>query len=435
MTAWTRPVILTLAVALLGPVTALCATSTHHHKRRHAASAAKTTPAKSSASTKPVARKRHSRGAKAHAATASAKTTPATPGKTGTARLRKVSYTASPHSRSRRRKPIYSPWKSPTFADSTIGDSVNGEDLMVRRAAVQALGPYNGSVVVVDPYSGRILSMVNQKLALSAGFEPCSTIKIVASLAGLNEGVIDPDSSVRIARRTTIGLTQALAHSNNFYFATVGNRLGFDKITDYARLFGMGEKAGLNIDGEQYTPLPDEPPSDGLGMMTSFGEGFYFTPLQLAAIVSTVANGGTLYYLQYPKTASEVDSFVPRVKRHLDIAQNIPAILPGMMGAVEFGTARRAQFDPDAPIFGKTGTCTDNRSPTHLGWFASFQQIGMRKLAVVVLLTGGHAVSGPVASGVAGAVYRNLAAQGYYTQPPPATSPNVLVTGPSTVAR
>ena len=435
MKASTRPLILTLAALLLCPAVLLHAATKRHHKRHRAASAssAKTASAKPAAPAKTVARKHHRRRGTSSSTAARRAASPAA--KPGAARLRKVSYTSSARKRALRRRHVYSPWTSPTFADSTSGDSVNGEDLMVRRAAVEALGPYNGSVVVVDPYTGRILSMVNQKLALSAGFEPCSTIKIVASLAGLNEGVIDPDSSIRIARRTTIGLTQALAHSNNFYFATVGTRLGFDRITDYARLFGMGEKAGLNIDGEQFTPLPDAPPADGLGMMTSFGEGFYFTPLQLAAIVSAVANGGTLYYLQYPKTTAEIANYVPRVKRQLEIAQNIPAILPGMMGAVEFGTARRAQFDPDAPIFGKTGTCTDNRSPTHLGWFASFQQIGSRKLAVVVLLTGGHAVNGPVASGVAGSVYRNLVAEGYYAQTPEPMSPAVLVNGPATVSR
>ena len=435
MKATTRPFILALAALLLCPSVLLHAATKRHHKRHRAASAssAKTGSAKSAAPAKTAARKHHrTRGTSRASATGKAAVAARKP---TSARLRKVSYTSSAYTRGHRRRHVYSPWTSPTFADSTSSDSVDGEDLMVRRAAVQALGPYNGSVVVVDPYTGRILSMVNQKLALSAGFEPCSTIKIVASLAGLTEGVIDPDTSIRIARRTTIGLTQALAHSNNFYFATVGTRLGFDRVTDYARLFGMGEKAGLNIEGEQFTPLPDAPPSDGIGMMTSFGEGFYFTPLQLAAIVSTVANGGTLYYLQYPKTPAEIANYVPRVKRHLDIAQNIPAILPGMMGAVEFGTARRALFDPDAPIFGKTGTCTDNRSPTHLGWFASFQQIGSRKLAVVVLLTGGHAVSGPVASGVAGSVYRNLVAEGYYAQTPAPMSPAVLVNGPAAVSR
>ena len=59
------------------------------------------------------------------------------------------------------------PWSEPTFADSTVGDSVDGEDLTVRRAAVEALGPYNGTVVVADPQTGRILTIVNQKTALS----------------------------------------------------------------------------------------------------------------------------------------------------------------------------------------------------------------------------------------------------------------------------
>ena len=111
--------------------------------------------------------------------------------------------------------------------------------------------------------------------------------------------------------------------------------------------------------------------------------------MELAAIVSSVANGGTLYYLQYPKTVADGQTIIPRVKRRLDIEQIIPDIKPGMMGAVEYGTARRIGFDPEQPIFGKTGTCTDARTPTHLGWFGSFTEIGKNKLVVVVLLTGG----------------------------------------------
>ena len=86
-----------------------------------------------------------------------------------------------------------------------------------------------------------------------------------------------------------------------------------------------------------------------------------------------------------------MDQFVPRVKRQIDVQQWLPVIKPGMMGAVEYGTARRANYNADEPIFGKTGTCTDGRSPTHLGWFGSYNEIGNNKLVVVVLLTGGHA--------------------------------------------
>ena len=138
------------------------------------------------------------------------------------------------------------------------------------------------------------------------------------------------------------------------------------------------------------------------------------TPLELAGIVSAVANGGTLYYLQHPRSTEEVAHFVPRVKRQLEISQWLPDIKPGMMGAVEYGTAKRAGYNPSEPIFGKTGTCTDGRSPTHLGWFGSYNESGENKLVVVVLLTGGRPVSGPVASGVAGAVYKNLEQENYF---------------------
>jgi len=132
--------------------------------------------------------------------------------------------------------------------------------------------------------------------------------------------------------------------------------------------------------------------------------------------MGAVANGGTLYYLQYPKTQEQAGTIIPQIKRKLDIDYLIPEIKPGMMGAVEYGTARRIGFDPNEPIYGKTGTCTDTRTPTHLGWFGSFTEVGDQRLVVVVLLTGGSAVSGPTAAGVAGNVYKNLSAGNYFAK-------------------
>ena len=238
------------------------------------------------------------------------------------------------------------------------------------------------------------------------------------ALAGLNEGLIDQNTTLRLTRRHSIGLTEALARSNNQFFASVGAKLGYDRVIQYAQMFGLGEQAGWNMDGEEPGSLAAAAPADGVGMMTSFGEGIYMTPLELAAIVSAVANGGTLYYLQHPRSQTEIDEFVPRVKRALDIAQLIPEIKPGMNGAVEYGTARRANYSATEPIYGKTGTCTDGRSPTHLGWFGSYNELGDKKLVVVVLLTGGHSVNGPVASGIAGAVYKNLSEQNYFASVP-----------------
>ena len=305
--------------------------------------------------------------------------------------------------------------KSAPKIDPTLGDNFDGEDLTVRQAAVNALGPVNGSVVVVDPSNGRILTIVNQKLALKNGFIPCSTIKLVTSVAALSEHIIEPDTTVSITRRMRFNLTTALAKSNNQYFARLGTTLGFDRVTQYAQLLGLGEKAS-DIPDEQPGVIPTEPPKDGgVGMMTSFGEGFLVTPLELAALVSTIANNGTLYYLQYPKTEAEAEEMTPRIKRTLDLAgSGIPDIRVGMRAAVDFGTARRIGYDPEDPIFGKTGTCTDYRTSSHMGWFGSFNDVGRHQLVVVVMLAADHRVSGPVAAGIAGKIYRNLDGKSYF---------------------
>ena len=133
---------------------------------------------------------------------------------------------------------------------------MDGEDLDVRRAAVEALGPLNGSVVVSDPDTGRVLAMVNQKLALSDGYQPCSTIKVPVAFAALSEGIIERDTMLRIYGRTKMNLTQALAKSNNQYFARLGEELGYEKVSYYAHLFGLGEKAGSGHSRRASRPLP-----------------------------------------------------------------------------------------------------------------------------------------------------------------------------------
>jgi cell division protein FtsI/penicillin-binding protein 2 len=260
--------------------------------------------------------------------------------------------------------------------------------------------------------------MVNQKLGLQSGFTPCSTIKLVTSLAALNEHVVERDTVIHLSRYTSFTMTTAIAHSNNQYFAALGSRLGFERVTRYAQMLGLGEKAGLDIPGEQPGSIAAAPPkAGGMGMMTAFGEGFLVTPLELTALVSSIANGGTLYYLQYPRSTEEVDHFTPKVKRTLELEQQgFSDIKFGMRGAVEFGTATRAGYAADEPVLGKTGTCTDFSSASHMGWFGSFNDVGNHQLVVVVMLAAvNRSVNGPVASGVAGAIYKALSEQRYFT--------------------
>jgi cell division protein FtsI/penicillin-binding protein 2 len=325
-----------------------------------------------------------------------------------------VAFAASPSAASTNRS---APRQRAQPYDPTDGDVSDGDEPAVRRAAAEALGARRGSIVVVDPASGRVLTIVGQKLAYETGFIPCSTIKLVTALAALTEHVVERDDFIRVGRYTSYNLTTALARSNNAYFGALGSRLGFDTVTRYARMLGLGEKAGLDIPGEQPGAVVDTQPKGGMILMTAYGEGVLMTPLELAAILSAIANGGALYYLQYPRSQEEAAHIAPQVKRQLDLAPGaIDDIKMGMRGAVDYGTARSAAYDSNEPILGKTGTCTDYRAGEFMGWFGSFNEVDFHKLVVVVMLANPRkGVNGPLASGVAGQVYRNLSAQGYFT--------------------
>jgi penicillin-binding protein 2 len=312
-----------------------------------------------------------------------------------------------------------------SFADNlTLGDVTEGEDPVVRAAAIEALGNMNGTAVAIDPDTGRILAMVNQKLALSRGAEPCSTIKLTVALAALEEGIVRRDTPVNLGGKYHLTMTEALAHSNNAYFETLGRSLGFERVKHYANQFGLGELAGYHIQGEQLGIYPDEelPASlGGVGRMCSFGESVSMTPLQLGALVSAIANGGTLYYLQHPENPVDIATFEPKVKRMLNIAPLIPEIQDGMQGAVLYGTARslRANFN-QFPVMGKTGTCSNNG--TRFGWFGSFADTPNGRIVTVFFLEGGRPTFGPKAAELTGQFYRALWDKSYFLQKPTAVS-------------
>jgi len=318
----------------------------------------------------------------------------------------------------------YERFTASSFASNqTIGDVTTGEDQLVRQAAIDALGDMNGTVVAIDPSSGRVLAMVNQKLALSEGAQPCSTIKVSVALAALSEGVVTKDTKVNLGG-WSMDMNQALAHSNNQYFEALGRKLGFEKVSYYAHQFGLGELAGWNIDGEHLGEYPAEAiPAKlgGVGKMCSFGEGISMTPLQLGALVSAIANGGTLYYLQHPTSQDEVANYQPKVKRYLDIAPLIPEVSVGMLGATQFGTARslRASFVQE-DVLGKTGTCS--KDGTRFGWFASYANTQYGRIVTVFFLAGGRPTFGPKAAELAGKFYRSLYEGNYFAARPSTTT-------------
>jgi cell division protein FtsI/penicillin-binding protein 2 len=336
---------------------------------------------------------------------------------------------------STRRHRYHERFSMSSFAeDIAAGDITTGEDRVVRQAAVDALGNMNGTVVAIEPTSGRVLAMVNQKLALSSGAQPCSTIKLSVALAALSEGLVSKETQVALGGRSRMNLTTAIAHSNNAYFESVGRKLGFEKVAYYAHQYGLGELAGYDIPGEQLGSYPEEAiPAKlgGVGKMCSYGEGVSMTPLQLGAMVSAIANGGTLYYLQHPTTPEEVAGFQPRVKRQLGIAPVIPELSDGMAGAVQYGTARslRLNFNEEE-ILGKTGTCS--HAGTRFGWFASYANTSVGRVVVVVFLQGGRPTFGPKAAEIAGRIYRNMYDHNFFIAGPGLPSDTAAVKTVST---
>src|SRR5215204_1342020 len=311
-----------------------------------------------------------------------------------------------------------------SLRDETVAnitrDETTGEDLEVRRAAVEALGDKAGTVVVMNPKTGQVYTVVNQDWGLRRGYKPCSTVKLVTGLAGLSEHVIDPVQTVNIGTGSfSLDLTDSLAFSNNGYFQRVGGQVGFPKMMEYARKLGLGEPTGINHSFESPGRLPVFKEGYSVNHMSSHGDDIEVTAIQLARMASAIGNGGKLLVPHLPRTPQENVSFKREVKRDIDIPEdNLRRMLPGMIGAVSYGTAKRAAA-PTFTVAGKTGTCTGQGSK--LGLFTSYGPVSDPDLAVSVILRNSGA-GGKWAAAVAGDVYRRLAHDARFA-PKPGSQP------------
>src|SRR2546421_307343 len=286
-------------------------------------------------------------------------------------------------------------------------DETTGEDMEVRRAALGALGDRAGTVVVMNPKTGQVYSVVNQDWGLRRGFKPCSTTKLVTGLAGLSEHVIDPVQTVNIGTASySLDLTDSLAFSNNGYFQRVGGQVGFDKMMEYARKLGLGQQTGINFPAESAGRLPSFKEGYAVNHMSSHGDDIEVTAIQLATLTSAIANGGPPLVPHEPRTPQENRRLPPRVQRGLENPQGEQQRLtPGAVGSVAYGSGKRA-YNPIETIAGKTGTCTGQGSK--LGLFTSFAPVHDPRLAVAVITRGSTSAGYRDASTIAGQVYRNL---------------------------
>ena len=276
--------------------------------------------------------------------------------------------------------------------------------------------PYNGAAVVLDPRSGEVLSLVSlpaydsnkfalgidraswtslmtdtdlplQNRALQGTYSPGSTFKIVVAAAALEEGVATPDFRVNCTggkffyTRTfmchkkgghgSVDMRQAIEQSCNVYFYTLGQMLGVDRIHKWASVLGLGQINGIDIPNEVAGLVPSsewkkrvkkEPWYPGETISVAIGQGqVNVTPLSLAVMMMTVANGGTRYTPHLLKAVDRGQGWEPvpapapqSVARMKD--STVKALHDGLWLAVNgAGTAGRARIE-GRDVSGKTGT-------------------------------------------------------------------------------
>jgi membrane peptidoglycan carboxypeptidase len=288
-----------------------------------------------------------------------------------------------------------------TTSANIAEDDLRGEDRRIRAAALKALGTAAGTIVVMNAQTGRVYSIVNQDWAITEGFKPCSTIKLVTAVGGVAEKLIRPNGN--LARGShRLDLNDALAFSNNTYFQKVGSKLGTPKMIDYSKSLGLGRITGINAPGEFAGKLPY---GNRNLRIYSHADDFEVTPLQLAVMVSALTNGGKVVIPQIPKTEYSKANFKGYLRRYLNLEPTkYERVIPGMVGAVNYGTAKRIK-DSRRRIAGKTGSCIFKK--TWIGLFASVAPIRDPKFAVVVITRGKYA-RGKYSAAIAGKIYETL---------------------------
>jgi len=262
---------------------------------------------------------------------------------------------------------------------------------------------------------------------ISGEYPPGSTFKVVTGTAALELGKVTPEEKILDTGKHwlidkgnadgealgLINFKEALSKSDNVYFYEMGNRLGIDNLEKYARMFGLGDYTGINLPGE----------SDGLvankrykeknygedwylseTFDAAIGQGFQLvTPLQMAVVMSEIANGGHRYrpYLVSKITAPNGEAtktFAPEEVGQIEISPTTLNLIRESLRdvAVEGGTGFEAFRDFPVSIAGKTGTAENSHGSDH-GWFVAYGPYEDPRIVVVVIVEQGGYGSGSAA--------------------------------------
>ncbi|HBB94948.1 MAG TPA: hypothetical protein DC054_06125 [Blastocatellia bacterium] len=297
-----------------------------------------------------------------------------------------------------------SPWVPIGWTNSNATRDETRLDGVLQQAATAALAGREGTIIIMDPRTGRVRALVNPDGAYRQASMPGSAMKPFTALAALRAGLIDENSRTVCPGRFT-GLSfslpcvhadhlppfspsQAIAYSCNYYFATLGQRLGRDRLIETARQFGLGQPTGIS---DQEAAGIMRPCDTGNGVRLLRGveanhvseqadcnareavgesDNLQVTPIQLLTAYAALVNGGHLYQ---PRMAP-ADDFQIVERSQIPITNQHRAIITeGMAGAVRYGTARSARLDAlPLQILGKTGTAMPAKGFRTNGWFIGF---------------------------------------------------------------
>jgi len=305
-----------------------------------------------------------------------------------------------------------------------------------------------GSIIVSDPNTGEILALVNrpsfspnifangisssdwQRLSTDTDYpltnrsvqgvySPGSIFKVVTAIAALEEGVTDRkrkiycSGSFELAGQVftcwketghgSLSIVDAIAHSCNIYFYTLGKDLGIERFNKYMQTFGLGEKTGIDLPAEAVGTIPSAQwkqrevkeiwfPGDTINL--SIGQGYLLlTPLQVHNIITAITGEGEIYKLHLVKKVISADGktvkeIKPEIYRKLNFSPDTFKIVKeGLRQTILKGTGWRANIKGLA-VAGKTGTAQNPQGETH-AWFIGFAPYENPEVCITVFLENG----------------------------------------------
>jgi cell division protein FtsI (penicillin-binding protein 3) len=334
-------------------------------------------------------------------------------------------------------------------------------------AGIREFGAQAGSVVVMDPNTGQVLAMASaptfnpnvydrspeqnrRNRAIQDLYEPGSTFKVVTAAAALEESLIAPEDRIDVSagkirvnsdrivsdahRYGVLSFTDVIVKSSNVGAIKVGFKLGAERLSRYVSRFGFGHAIVKDFRGENPGIVWDPTKlDDGAVASVSMGYQVGVTPVQMAAAISSVANGGTLYEPHVVRATikdRQRTEVAPKVLRRTISERTAGQLTAIMEAVVEEGTAKKAQIQ-GYTIAGKTGTAhkvVDGRysSSEYNSSFVGFLPSRKPALTIVVVIDSPHgkgyfggAVAAPIFKRIAEASLRHLGIAPTVNQPPP----------------